>query len=363
MGKALYRNKTIPVLFASLVYLFSLLAGIGVISVEFSSLLLAGVISVMFLLIAIVEEVYWLDLWLIFFNLLIVILTGQLNLIFPSLLLMSNRIIAKFNYNSQTIKKILLIITTIFAIIVLLYLLIGFNQRADIEMWRIDELISRKALGFVHPNVCMLSYLAICLFYLVYLFFTYKEKPKRNRQLLLVLLLVGSTIWLYQQTLSRTTAIIVIIGMISYLIRGQKIMKDNVFLYRVMSCFPIILFILSLFVLWLPINDVVDELLSGRVTLYKSFFQNSGFTLLGNSQLETAMFDNSYLQMILTKGIVYSVFFLINMYIILSRGKNKSELLSILLMMVLAIGFTETVFSKLELWIPILFLLNSRVEE
>ncbi|EOM07200.1 hypothetical protein U9U_01812 [Enterococcus faecium EnGen0260] len=120
----------------------------------------------------------------------------------------------------------------------------------------------------------------------------------------------------------------------------------------------ILFFLISISLLLIPSNSYFDELLSGRITLYKSFFSTTGFTLFGNSTLEEAMFDNGYLQMLLSKGIIYTAFFIIVVIGILKKRINYNESSSWILIIFFTVAITETTLSKMELWIPLIILLN-----
>ncbi|MCG0740133.1 hypothetical protein IMAU70004_03204 [Lactiplantibacillus plantarum] len=106
---------------------------------------------------------------------------------------------------------------------------------------------------------------------------------------------------------------------------------------------PVVLLIVSIAVLFLPYNSRIDALLSGRIALYKQFYQSSGFSLLRNSVLENAMFDNGYLQSILAKGILFAGE-LMAIYIVIPLWvqKNPSRISVLTFSALCLIGFTET---------------------
>lgn len=77
------------------------------------------------------------------------------------------------------------------------------NGTSDVVMWRIDKMITRKSLGFAHPNVFMIEYVGMC--------FSLLLIQKKNRLVYLLLMVISS--FLFHLTQSRTEFYVIMIAL------------------------------------------------------------------------------------------------------------------------------------------------------
>lgn len=347
----IYKDKQL--IFLSLfIYITSILVGIGYLNISQGNLLIAISIFIIYFFQGIKNEFYILDIFIIILNTIVIVFTKQVNLIFPSLLWMYNGIVRRSRINLCSLKLILKFSVFFYIFIIMSYYFFGFNLDKNIEMWRLTKIISRNSLGFTHPNVAMLSALSLLFYYLCILT---EKKYFRIDKLIIPLIFL---IILYSLTLSRTTSIAVLMLFLLLLFRNKYFFCNKYLLNNFVILLFILFFLISISLLLIPSNSYFDELLSGRITLYKSFFSTTGFTLFGNSTLEEAMFDNGYLQMLLSKGIIYTALFIIVVIGILKKRINYNESSSWILIIFFTVAITETTLSKMELWIPLIILLN-----
>lgn len=258
----------------------------------------------------------------------------------------------KFDYDQiRKLTKIVFITSlSSFVMVVVLYYVFGFNQQQDVSMWRIDKVIDRNSLGFFHPNTATMVWASIV--FLVPIVF--KEKLRFASFLFLIL-----SIYIYTNTFSRTSSFVIIIYLLFNLLFGNKIFNETRISPNLIKFIPIILSMISILIIFLPTNQLLNQILSGRIVLYKQFYNmNGGIHLLGNSLLENQMFDNSYLQSILAKGVL---FFLVQMIIYYRILKNKRIYNYIQLLFVLCyffMAYTETILFKIELIISWILIFN-----
>lgn len=198
-------------------------------------------------------------------------------------------------------------------------------------------MISRASLGFQQPNTSMLYALALVMSALI----AYKASLSKA----IIILSITSTLYVFNQ--SRTSFLLIILIVVLDLL-------------NITWPFPRILFMILTFVsyslVFLPINNDLDQLLSGRITLYHRYFDSLGVHLLNNPLSENTMLDSSYIQMILSKGLIFTVFFVISLFIIL---KSKSKLGTTLALAYILSAFTETTFLHFELLFPVLLASNA----
>lgn len=308
------------------------------------------VVTIYSLVIILRKKIRTISLILIIMSYIILFFNNAPYMISVTMLIMITDIIGYFpNINY---KKILEIFFTssllLFCGIVVLYYLFNFNNH-DIEMWRIDKIIHRKSLGFIHPNIASMIWVSI--------FFTYcglvDQKYSRFKYLLIAFL----SLVILNQTQSRTSMYVLVTISFIYIILGKNIDKTMSKKFSWIIYFiPGLLTILSVYVLFTPINNVLNELLSGRIQLYQSFYQEYGMHLLKTSELESAMFDNGYLQALLAKGILFLIELLIVYLYILKSYSVYTVKQWILFIGYFAMGFTETALQHFELILPILMI-------
>lgn len=195
---------------------------------------------------------------------------------------------------------------TVYCISASVILAVKDHQSTDIVMWRIDHLIVRKTLGFNHPNQFMIAWMGLCIAYLL--------KAKQHYFLIRMVILILNYIF-YVLTASRTEFLLVCVDVVTVV--GFRKWLDRTLGPRckfLLAIIPVILLAVSFFIIYLYQNPLLNSYLSGRPMLYKQFYDSAGISVFGNGGLEDAMFDNSYLQLLLSKGIVIRMMYIAIMY-------------------------------------------------
>lgn len=233
----------------------------------------------------------------------------------------------------QDVAKSFLITGSIGYVITLCaYFTIGLNKHADLHMWRINHMVSRASLGFQQPNTSMLYALALVMSALI----AYKSSVSKA----IIILSITSILYIFNQ--SRTSFLLIILIVILDLLNITWPFTRILFT---------ILTVVSYSLVFLPINNDLDQLLSGRITLYHQYFNSLGVHLLNNPLSDNTMLDSSYIQMILSKGLIFTVFFIISLFLIL---KSKSKLGKTLALAYILSAFTETTILHFELLFPVM---------
>ena len=212
------------------------------------------------------------------------------------------------------------------------YFSIGFNKSSDIVMWRIDHLITRSALGFLQANTSMMYALVLVMTAVI----AFPVSWKRT----ITIIAISSGLFYFNQ--SRTSFILILIVALGT--------QFNVRIPMIRLAYLCIAF-LSYSLLVNPVQDNLDALLSGRLTLYLTYLRQFGVHLLGSPSARNAMIDNGYIQMIFSKGILFTLLFVLSLQFIF---RKKSRLASVLAFAYLLSAFTETTFQHFDLLLPIL---------
>ncbi|MQW22632.1 MULTISPECIES: hypothetical protein [unclassified Lactococcus] len=263
-------------------------------------------------------------------------------------------IFRKCEINGRVLLKTYAITASIcFSISVILYYLIGFNKKSDMLMWRNEGFVPRLSLGFIQPNMTMMSFLGIILALL------YLSNMKRKNTVLMII----ATLIVFKLTQSRTSGYIIFILLGICLIFGKKYMSVvSKALKRLVLLLPIVLSAISFAMLKLPINERLDSLLSGRISLYQMIYYEFGIHLLGNSASKSTMLDTGYLQAMIAKGILFTLFLAISFYIILFKSrKNQTRVDMLVIAVYFLVAFTETSFFRFVLLLPVLIIAMNRI--
>ncbi|WP_236695801.1 hypothetical protein [Weissella halotolerans] len=284
---------------------------------------------------------------LIGFDIILIILNHSLAMVSLALIVM---MIEVFSYSNELDYRRLLriyfsIVLSLFLVIVMMYYLFNFNNH-DFSMWRNGAMIYRKALGFLQPNVASMLWISIFFSFIGLL-------NDRHVFIKLVAFLIPSW-FLFNETQSRTSMyVLILLAMAVVLLKNRLDSQAPFLLKKATFSMPIILTTISLILLFYPTNRVIDSLLSGRITLYKTFYQQYGIHLIGQSALEEAMLDNSYLQAIMSKGILFFLVLLFIIVVLLGHKKSYTYRSLLLFMGYFLISFTETSLQHFELLLPI----------
>ncbi|WP_125708801.1 hypothetical protein [Companilactobacillus zhongbaensis] len=222
------------------------------------------------------------------------------------------------------------------------------NGVHDVMMWRVDGFVTRKSLGFAHPNIFMVEYVGLCFSLLLIL------KKKRFVYLLLMVL----TSFLFYLTKSRTEFYMIMVALVAMLIWNKRLNNPiSKSMKSILALSPLFLLLASSLLIIYSNNEFLNLHLSGRPVLYRQFFDSSGITLFGNSSLESEMFDNGYLQMFLSKGLITFVGYLMAMWRLIFSHKVNFRIF-IVLMALYFCAVTETILFKFELILPLIIYLS-----
>lgn len=268
----------------------------------------------------------------------IVIINKDPSLVSLALIWVLYDIFNNATYDAPKIAKSFFITGIIGYIIILAaYFAFGLNKHADLEMWRINKMIMRSSLGFQQPNTSMMYALALVMSMII------AYKMTWFKSIVTLLTVFG----LYHFNQSRTSFILIILVVLMNQLRGSLPWPKVIF---------VITGITSYLLLTLPLNPQLNNLLSGRISLYKSYTALYGIHLLANPLVENTMLDNSYIQMLLSKGVLFTIVFFISILIIL---KTKTTTSRILVLAYILSAFTETTFLHFDLLFPVLLVSNT----
>lgn len=289
---------------------------------------------------------------LLIFSIGIVFFTLRANLISIALILLLS-IIADSNKCSISTKQYVVISVMCFLITIILYEVLGINKNCDGVIWRVvnQSVIKRASLGFKHPNQAMFKWFGIAIGLLLL-------RNKRNTYLILSTTFIFTLI-IYKFTVSRTVFIIVssiiFIMLVLKKYLDNKLSKMN---KKLLGIIPIFFTILSFLSIKLSKYEYIDNLFSGRFSLFKKYFDESGLLLFGNKVIENnSMLDNSYIHMFLSKGIIFSVIYLIVIYSMIKNAKNITVSDGIIILLYFTAGLTETIFLKFDLIVLLIIIL------
>lgn len=242
------------------------------------------------------------------------------------------------------------------AVALTLYFLIGFNAHSNFMMWRIDRIVYRQSLGFAHANIAMMTFISV--------FFSYLGIITKEWFRLRILLALLITLFFFYYTQSRTSTYVIVFMCMVLLLLGKKTLEKapKLIVYGTILT-PSILSILSMMLLRMPRNKMIDQFLSGRQNLYKLYYSmNDGFHWYASPELENAMFDNAYLHALLAKGIVFSIFLLVLYTWMIRQQRHHLDYIQCLVFVgYCMIAFTETSLFKFELFLPVILVLNRQV--
>lgn len=294
------------------------------------------------------------EIFLIILQLAIATIAVKANLVSLTIIVLLNVFFKQYsdNINLDYYTKISFLF---FIVVVISYYLFGFHRIYDSSMWRIDSMVDRKSIGFTQPNQAMVAWIGV--------FFGFVLNEKQNNKYKYILLLLGSSM-IYYQTKSRTGYIVLLSILILMVLFRNNLNKEVSNVMRmVLVSLPLLLLGISVWMTTQPNNVFLNSLLTGRPALYKKFFDLAGVTLWGSEIIENQMLDNSYLSMLIGKGIVFTILYIITlMYLVLSV-KKLSVRTYIVLSLFFIYGLTETMLFKFELLLPIIISLHVTNDE
>lgn len=247
------------------------------------------------------NNINYLILFLAFLDILIIILNKDVSNIS---LLVFGLVISLTKDEDVEVNTKDLFFTSLFCmlIIVFLYYFLGFNSRFDTTIWRPNQgLVNRKSLGFTHPNQFMIKVLSIYFFGLL----SFRKKISYS------IIFTTITYFLYAITKSRTVFLIILVSSILVIFiyaLGLQNIRFNKNIIFLLSLSPILMLVISICISCFFANTKIDTYFSGRLIINK-YFLDSGIGFLGNNSLSNETFDNSYIQMLLSSGLLFYILY------------------------------------------------------
>lgn len=258
--------------------------------------------------------------------------------------------ISIIDINDDYVVKSYMIITSIFIICSVLFGTFAPDYvRASETHYRVigSDYVARQTFGFGNPNSTFLFILPL---YAGYIYFRFDKYNIYDRLILLV-----TTLFIYNRTMSRT-GVITIIGilLIVEFLRAIDFSKYK-FMARLFKLSPLILLIISL-IISIPFanNALLNSVLASRPRYWNKYIVTQGnlFTLFGNSyppDMKTANpLDSSYIYMLAILGVVSLVVFTYILYKGLEIFINKNEKkYLVIVMMFIIYAFAENILLEI----------------
>lgn len=255
--------------------------------------------------------------------------------------------------NSETLKsvanRLFYVMFIAFILVIILNRMTGFGE-VDISIWRINRLVSRQSLGFVQPNVTLLTWLGI-----IFLGVFSCDAVGKRRTIRYAIMMV-MTFFLYKYTVSRTSTYVATFVLMTSFFWGNKYL--NLRSVQLINLLPLSVFTVSIDTLFSSKFDSFNSILSGRISLYRQFYAQYGVSMTKESALENAMFDNGYLQALLAKGWLFTILEMTIFMTILHGIKRLRVSSAVIYIAFFLVGFTETALQRFELLIPLIMCIS-----
>lgn len=235
-------------------------------------------------------------------------------------------------YTKRSLRLCLIVMATCFCLVLIAYMF-GFNRQYDkvrFDMRKGTDSFTR-ALGFHNPNGCMIYFFSFSCIYMLYAQKTYTS----------IFIWIANYI-LYRYTQCRSVFYAISIVVVLLLILKFFNLENKKFFVKYFSSFIFLfLFVLSIILPYYA-DAELDILLSGRLEANRKYLEQ-GITLFGTTSFDGLLFDNEYLHMILTKGILYMLFYA-GLIIYKDKTSNLTYKQIILMTSILLVGYTEVIF-------------------
>lgn len=278
-----------------------------------------------------------------------IIKVESVNYVFPI-------IIASIYYDKEnkeeSVKKIIqnfYICLLIGFILMIILNLVGILPSHDLIRFKDGTIVIRHSLGFMHPAFVGLYYT-----FIVFAYFYLKKANAINITISIILSYV-----FYRICDSRTTLICNYIFIIMLLFRNnvnfkKYIKKMSPYLFIIFTIFTII----STYAYDKYNIKMIDELFSGRLSIYKEIINNNILSKpFGSNNFENIILDNYYLAIFLYFGYVgYSLWALF--YIKTQKDMNNNIIFLIIQFVILFYGMTDSnvIVSSINFMLSVQFL-------
>ncbi|MFD1441645.1 hypothetical protein [Lacticaseibacillus hegangensis] len=237
----------------------------------------------------------------------------------------------------------------LFAMVVFMALVFGVHNY-QFTIWRNITTVPRLSIGFEHPNVALVRWLGLMMSFVLI--------RTRKHKILAILIFVLVLLPLYQLTKSRSSTYLVLFVLAVKLIE-TILQRTHVHIRLrsfVLALVPWIFLVMSILTLYIPwIQQRFDALLSGRISIYRMYFNQFGIHVFGTQNSSITMIDNSYIQMLITKGTLFTILLMFVFTMVILSRKYLSLTLAAIIFAFFFLGMSETILQHLELILPVIY--------
>ena len=278
------------------------------------------------------------------------ILSGGSHLLLNSILF----IIASKNIDFRKIVKTALF-SNIFGVCFTLLLAITGQIKTNAVSLIYDgtRTVTRFSMGFSQPNYLGAHLFIICL---CIAFITFNKMSIKT-----VVLLVVLDVFVYMSCYSRTNCILIIaILLVSVLVNKGKFIRlnDNKFIEHTLKAFPVIIFFIAMLCTVFYSNNLLgalNELMSNRLLYSHEYFNNYGFSILGQPvdfseiTIRAYTIDCAYTYLAIRFGVIWAFFFPCMYTQICKKAIQVNRLDIIVLVVTIALwGISETYYFRIQ---------------
>lgn len=295
-----------------------------VISNRFLSILFYGSIGLLFLQFVIRKKHNFAELLIFLIASILYIFTREGSILVLILLAISIR-----DIEDKYVVKSYMIISVVFIIgsILLGNLMTDIAQVPEVHYRIVNgEYIPRETFGFANPNSIFLLVLPV---YAAYIYLRFDKYDLFDR-----LILIVTTLYIYQKTMSRTGVLTIVGALIFVEILKSIDLNKYPIVATILKVIPVIFVLISILI-GTVFSKVgfLNKLLASRPLHWKTYLVESGnmFTLFGNKfSHEMKMvhpLDSSYIYIVAVLGLVSLIFFMYLLYkglnIFIKRNDKK----------------------------------------
>lgn len=291
---------------------------------QFLSILFYGSIGLLFLQFIIRKKHNITELLILGTACLLYVFTREGSILVLILLAISVR-----DIDDKYVVKSYMLLTAIFIIgsILMGNLLTDIAQVPEVHYRIVNgEYVPRETFGFANPNSVFLLILPI---YAAYIYLRFDKYDLFDR-----LILIGTTLYIYQKTMSRTGFLTIAGALILVEVLKFIDFKKYPISATIIKVIPMVFVLISILIGTVFSNvGFLNKLLASRPLHWKAYLVESGriFTLFGNkysSEMKMAHpLDSSYIYIVAVLGLVSLVFFMYLLYkgldIFIKRNDKK----------------------------------------
>lgn len=252
---------------------------------------------------------------------------GETTILFTAIALCSLK-----NISIDNIIKIMFWTRVVSFVILFVFSSLGIIDNNTLIFYRESEggFITRNSFGFSHPNI---AHSALTLIVILYGYIFYNKINTFNMILLELL-----NILLYQFTFSRTGFFITTIYVLFlFMVKKFKFVRNA--LPKILNITLIMCLIFTFFMAFGYgkigfINDL-DSLLTGRIRYMNILVKSYNIPIIGKIDYNNILFDNGYISLLYTGGILATSWFLfqqIKTNNIIKNRKTEEMIITIILM-------------------------------